>query len=74
MITALFKAIEILFVDYLFMPYDVLREMENWWAANILNWLFMIIGAAAMVYWMIQLKGFSESGEENKEVSAHSYI
>ena len=72
--TTLFKAIEILFVDYLFLPFDSLRAMENWWAANALNWMFMIIGAAAMVYWMIQLKSFSDSGEENKDVSAHSYI
>ncbi len=74
MMTSLFKAIEILFVDYLFMPFDVLRAMENWWAANALNWGFMLIGAAAMVYWMLQLKGHHEAGEENKDVSAHSYI
>jgi hypothetical protein len=48
--------------------------MDNWWGANVLNWVFMLIGAAAMVYWMLQLKGFSDSGEENKDVSAHSYI
>lgn len=71
---AFFKAIEDLFVNVLFYPFDLLRFMENWWAANTLNWIFMIIGAAAFVYWMIQLKGFHENGEESKDASAHSYI
>ncbi len=74
MTTSFFKAIETLFVDYLFMPIDVLRAMENWWAANALNWGFMLIGAAAMVYWMLELKKYNENGEENKDVSAHSYL
>ncbi|MFT6839108.1 MAG: hypothetical protein ACJAZR_002652, partial [Sediminicola sp.] len=42
--------------------------------ASFLNWTFMIIGAVAMVYWMLQLKKFNDSGEESKDVSAHSYI
>jgi len=74
MMISLFKAIESLFVDFLFLPFDALRSMDNWWGANAMNWVFMLIGAAAMVYWMLQLKGFSDSGEENKDVSAHSYI
>jgi hypothetical protein len=34
----------------------------------------MIIGAVAMVYWMLQLKKFNDSGEEDKEATAHSFI
>ena len=46
----------------------------SWWTANTLNWIFMIIGFAAMVYWMGQLKIFSDNDEEDKSISSHSYI
>ncbi len=34
---------------YLFAPFDALRalELENWFAANTLSWIFIIIGFAA---------------------------
>lgn len=71
-----FYAIQDLFVDVLFAPYDALRalELENWFAANIVSWLFLIIGFVAMVYWMMQLKIFNDNNEEDKTVSAHSYL
>ncbi len=69
-----FKAIEDLFVNVLFIPLDALRFMQSWWAANTLNWIFMIIGAIAFTYWMLQLKKYNETGEERKDVTAHSYI
>lgn len=71
-----FKAIGDLFVDVLFAPLDFLRalELENWWTANTLNWFFMIIGAVAMVYWMLQLKEHAANGEEDKSANAHSFI
>jgi hypothetical protein len=34
----------------------------------------MIICAAAMVYWIIQLKKFDDAGEEDKSVTAHKYL
>lgn len=57
-------------------PLDALRalELENWFAANIFNWLFMIIGSVAFVYWMKQLKGFNENKEENRSVVSHSFL
>ncbi|MEJ1221508.1 DUF6341 family protein [Sediminicola sp. 1XM1-17] len=72
--TAFFEGIADLFVNFLFWPLDQLRFMENWWAANFLNWMFMIIGAVAMVYWMIQLKKFNDAGEESKDANAHSFL
>jgi len=71
-----FEGIQDLFVNVLFAPLDALRELElsKWFAANTINWLFMLIGAIAMVYWMLQLKGFSDRGEEKKDATAHSYI
>jgi len=69
-----FYGIEDLFVNYLFAPYDFLRFMESWWAANTVNWIFMIIGFVAMVYWMGQLKIFDKNNEEDKTISSHSYL
>jgi len=71
---ALFEAIEDLFVNVLFAPFDMLRFMESWWASNMLNWIFMIIGSVAFVYWMLQLKGYNDNGEEDKSVTSHSYL
>ncbi|MDA0177891.1 MULTISPECIES: DUF6341 family protein [Mesoflavibacter] len=71
-----FNAIQDLFVNVLFAPLDALRnlELENWWAANIMNWLFMIIGFVAFVYWMKQLKIFNDNNEEDKSISSHSFL
>ena len=71
---AFFEAIEDLFVNGLFWPYDFFRFMENWWTSNTINWIFVIIGSVAMVYWLKQLKSFHDSGEENKDISSHSYL
>ena len=71
-----FYAIQDLFVDVLFIPFDALRalELENWWFANIMSWLFTIIGLVAFVYWMLQLKKFNDNNEEDKSITSHSYL
>ena len=71
-----FYAIEDLFVNVLFAPFDALRalELENWTAANVVNWILMIIGFVAFVYWMLQLKKYNDNNEEDKSISAHSYL
>lgn len=71
-----FYAIQDLFVDVLFIPFDGLRELEleNWWASNTISWIFIVIGLAAFVYWMLQLKGFNDRGEEDKSITSHSYL
>ncbi|MEY8870681.1 MULTISPECIES: DUF6341 family protein [Flavobacteriaceae] len=71
-----FYAIQDLFVNVLFTPLDGLRalELENWWAANGLNWIFMVICFVAFVYWMGQLKKFNNNNEEDKSVTAHRYL
>lgn len=71
---AFFEAIEDLFVNVLFWPLDFLRFLESWWIANIINWLFVIVGVIAMVYWLLQLKDFNDRGEEDTTVTAHSYL
>ncbi|MDO5978830.1 DUF6341 family protein [Flavivirga spongiicola] len=71
-----FYAIQDLFVNVLFAPYDALRalELESWFAANIVSWIFLLIGFVAMLYWMKQLKMFNDNNEEDKSVSSHSFL
>ena len=71
-----FYAIEDLFVNVLFAPFDLLRslELENWWSANIMSWIFLAIGLVAFVYWMLQLRSFDRNNEEDKSVTAHSFL
>jgi len=71
-----FYAIQDLFVNVLFAPYDALRalELENWFLANTVSWIFMIIGFVAMVYWMLELKKYNYNNEEDKSISSHSFL
>lgn len=71
-----FEGIQSLFVDFLFKPLDWLRNMEiyNWWAANILNWIFIIICCGAMLYWIKQLNIFKTNNEDNQDTTAHSFL
>lgn len=71
-----FYAIQDLFVDVLFAPYDAIRalELENWFLANTASWIFIIIGFVAMVYWMLQLRIFDNNNEEDKSISSHSFL
>ncbi len=71
-----FEGIQFLFVDILFAPLDFIRalELKSWFWANLINWAFMIICAAAMVYWVKQLRIFDEAGTENQDTTAHSFL
>lgn len=69
-----FEGIQYLFEEILFAPFQALRFMDNWWVANIINWLFAIVGLVAIVYWTLQLKKFNDNNEENKDITAHSYL
>lgn len=70
------ELIQTLFEDVLFIPFHTLRklELENWFAANGLNWIFMLIAAVAFVYWMKQLKKFNDNNEENRDAKAHGFL
>jgi hypothetical protein len=72
----LFETIASLFEDLLFLPYQVLTQIESfsWWLANGVSFLFIAIGSIAAVYWIKQLRKFDKSGEENKDPSAHSFL
>ena len=71
-----FYGIQDLFVDVLFAPLDYLRELEltSWFGANMMSWIFMLTGFVAFTYWMMQLAKYNANNEEDKSVSAHSYL
>ncbi|WP_425076434.1 DUF6341 family protein [Psychroserpens sp. S379A] len=71
-----FYAIQDLFVNILFAPFDALRvlELEDWWTANFISWLFIVIGFVAFTYWMLELKKYNAKGEEDKSITSHSYL
>jgi len=71
---AFFEGIENLFVNHLFWPYDFFRFLSSWWASNSVNWIFFISGIIAMFYWLNQLKLFNDHGEEDKSITAHSFL
>lgn len=72
----LWEAIADLFVNVLFIPFDALKnlELENWWSANFISWIFIAIGIVAFTYWMLQLKKFNDNNEEDKSITSHSYL
>ena len=73
---AFFEAIAYLFQEILFIPLNLLRELEltSWFLANGINWVFLGIGFAAMTYWIGQLKKFNDSGEEDTDSTSHSFL
>lgn len=64
----IFKWIGELFTEYLFLPFDFLRNDAdmNWWLANGINWLFVLIGFVLLAYWMGQAVKFKREGTEDK--------
>ena len=73
---AFFEGIQWLFETVFFALHDFFRELEltHWFAANAINWIFMIICAVAMVYWCKQLKLHQDEGQENQDTTAHSFL
>ena len=71
-----FEGIAWLFEEVFFIPFAILRDLQltNWTLANSVNWIFLLVGFSAMVYWVIQLNLFDKNGEEDKDPSAHSFL
>lgn len=59
------EGIASLFEDFLFIPYDTLMklELDSWWLANFVSWIFLLIGVVAFVYWLKKLRDFNENTE-----------
>tara|TARA_B110000003_G_scaffold51077_1_gene50158 strand:- start:1920 stop:2147 length:228 start_codon:yes stop_codon:yes gene_type:complete len=71
-----FEGIAWLFEEVFFIPFAILRDLEltSWTIANSVNWIFLLVGFSAMVYWILQLNLFDKNGEEDKDPSAHSFL
>ena len=56
----IFNAIQELFETVLLAPYDALRalELENWFGANIVTWIFMAIGISCFCILDVTIKVF----------------
>jgi len=73
---AFFEGIQSVTEAVLLNPLDGIREMElsNWFLSNGLNWLFMVIGVVALIYWLKELKKYNDEGTEDKTSTSHSYL
>ena len=76
MVKIFFEGIQWLFEKILFLRHEILREVElsSWWIANCVNFFFLLIGIIALIYWSKKLKDFDDKGEEDKDVTAHSFL
>ena len=63
----IFRWIGSLFTDYLFYPFNALRnEGLDWWSANMVNWIFLAILLVLFWYWMKESLRFVKEGTEDK--------
>ena len=70
-----FEAIEFLFVEILFAPFDFIRlEISSWIVQNFINFGFIIVISSALIYWTLELIKYDKKGEERKDVTAHSFL
>ena len=61
--------------NFLFIPFDFIRlEISNWLFQNAINFSLILVISGALIYWTLQLLKFDKSGEENKDVTAHSFL
>ena len=71
----LFEAIEFLFVEVLVIPFDFIRlDISSWLIQNAINFTFMLVISAALLYWTLELIKYDKKGEEKKDVTAHSFL
>lgn len=62
----IFKWIGDFFTDFLFIPFDLLRKSDlNWWANNIVNWIFLAVLLLLFYYWMKESRRFVKEGTED---------
>ena len=70
-----FEGIQAFTENILFAPYDALRlGTDSWAISNVLNWILMIIGFVAFIYWVGQLKKFNKNNEEDRSQTSHGYL
>lgn len=73
---AFFEAIQYLFEEILFIPLNYLRdlELENWWTANLISWIFILVAIVFFVYWLGQLRKYGKKNDERTDIVSHSFF
>lgn len=71
-----FEGLGYLFTDILFLPLNFIRslELENWWLANTITWIFIITACVANMYWLKQLSIFKQNKDDDQDTTAHSFL
>ncbi|WP_317197033.1 DUF6341 family protein [Flavobacterium sp. CYK-55] len=49
-------------------------ELSNWWGANLINWVGVIVCSYYIVYWCKQLNLHKQSNEDFQDTTAHSFL
>ena len=74
MMKEFFEAIEFLFVEILFFPFDFIRlDITSWIFQNAINFSFIFI-ITALVYWTLELVKYDKNEGVESEVTAHSFL
>jgi len=55
-----FRALGNFFTNVLFVPFDKLRFIGNWWESNIMSIILVVTGFIAFLYWMKTMIKFSK--------------
>lgn len=74
--TSFFNGLGFLFEKVLFWPMDLLAktELNNWWIANIVTWVFILITVYFFIFWLKQLNIFKQTKEDEQDTTAHSFL
>ena len=60
----IFKAIADFCQNVLFVPFDNIRSMDNWWVQNTVSWLLVLIGFIGFFCWIGELKKYQKDENE----------
>ena len=75
MMKELFEAIEFLFVEILFFPFDFIRlDITSWIFQNAINFSFIFVISAALIYWTLELVKYDKKEGKETKVTAHSFL
>ena len=75
MMKEFFEAIEFLFVEILFFPFDFIRlDISSWIFQNAINFSFIFVISAALIYWTLELVKYDKKEGKETEVTAHSFL
>ena len=75
MVKNFFEGIQWLFEKILFLPHEILRDVElsSWWIANCVNFFFLFVGIIALIYWSKKLKDFEIVVPNKKQLNLSNF-